>query len=358
MTTISSGWGPKPTGNMLNYMNASKGTILLGDIQGHMIKEHSKPSTRRQDIVHPSETSKESWCPRATYHRIKACREADNPYLKPPESIGVQLLNIFDEGHYIHDKWQKRLTAMGKLWGNWSCEFCESIFKNQLPLPHCPYCDVGQNGLIYHEVPLRSSEYLISGHADGAVPHLNALIEIKSVGAGTVRIEAPEIYEKNSNGTFIDFQNLWKDIKEPFPSHVKQGQLYLALCSLMGLPYDRIIFIYEAKFNQGVKEFVVTYDYEVSEKVLKNCSLIKNALNGNMPNGEDCPVCIQKNLDYPFICECTDDPVKCITGTTCKDCEKYGTQKSDSERVVNNHNPERKAVRRPASTTTRIVRPS
>jgi hypothetical protein len=343
---------------MKNYANATKGTILLGDIQAHMIKEHSKPSTRRQDIIHPSETCKESWCPRATYHRIKACREAGDPFLKPAESIGVQLLNIFDEGHYIHDKWQKRLTTMGKLWGNWSCNFCGSIFKDQLPLPSCPYCDVGQNGLIYREVPLRAREYLIAGHADGAVPHLKSLIEIKSVGAGTVRIEAPEIYKKNTNGSFIDFQGLWKDIKEPFPSHIKQGQLYLALCSLMGLPYDRIIFIYEAKFNQGVKEFVVKYDYSVSEEVFRKCGLIVSALKGNMPNGEDCSVCIQKNLDYPFICECTDDPVKCITGTSCKDCKQYGEKKSDSERLVIDNDSERKAVRRPTSTATRIVRPS
>lgn len=358
MATIEKGWGPRLSGNLANYANASKGTILLGGIQAHMLKEHAKPSTRRQDIVHPSETVKESWCPRATYYRIKACREADNPYLKPAESIGVQLLNIFDEGHYIHDKWQKRLTAMGKLWGNWSCDFCGCLFKNQLPLPSCPYCDVGQNGLIYREVPLRADEYLISGHADGAIPDLKALIEIKSVGAGTVRIEAPKIYEKNTNGQMIDLQGLWKDIKEPFPSHIKQGQLYLALCSLMGLPFDQIIFIYEAKFNQGVKEFVVKYDPEVSEKVIKKCSLIKNALDGYMSNGEDCPVCIQKNLDYPFICACTDNPVKCVTGTTCKDCEKYGQEKPNSERMVREQPSKRKAIRRPASASTRIVRPT
>lgn len=332
MATVSSGWGPKLKGNLANYANASKDTVLLGNIQAHMIKEHSKPSTRRQDIIHPSETSKESWCPRATYHRIKACREAGDPFLKAPESIGVQLLNIFDEGHYIHDKWQKRLTAMGKLWGNWSCQFCGTLFKDQLPLPACPYCDVGQNGLIYREVPLKSRQYLISGHADGAVPHLDSLIEIKSVGAGTVRIEAPKIYEKNTNGQMIDLQSLWKDIKEPFPSHINQGQLYLRLCEIMGLPFNKIIFIYEAKFNQGVKEFVVKYDPKHSDDVIEKCYSIKGALDNTMA------------------------PPACVTGTTCKDCEQYGAQESDSERLVTDNNPERKAIRRPTGTSTRIVR--
>jgi len=316
-------------------MNASKGTILLGDIQAHMIKEHSKPSTRRQDIIHPSETAKESWCPRATYHRIKACREAGDPFLKPPESVGVQLLNIFDEGHYIHDKWQKRLTAMGKLWGNWECQQCRNIVRDSLPPTVCG----SRNGcnpkfLIYREVPLRAREYLIAGHADGAVPHLNALIEIKSVGAGTVRIEAPEIYAKNSNGTFIDFQNLWKDIKGPFPSHMRQGQLYLRLCESMGLPFDKIIFIYEAKFNQGVKEFVVKYDPNYCDDVITKCYFIAGALKNTMSLPE------------------------CVAGTTCKDCEKYGEEKSDSERLVNDNDSERKTVRRAATVTTRIVRPS
>lgn len=330
MAAIGSGWGPKLKGNLANYANASKGTILLGDIQAHMIKEHAKPSNRRQDIVHPSETSKESWCPRATYYRILACREADNPYLKPAETIAPQLLNIFDEGHYIHDKWQKRLRDMGDLWGNWQCLMCDRFVQKDLYPGVCPFCS--SIHLVYREVPLRYDPLMISGHADGAIPRLNALIEIKSVGAGTVRIEAPEIYEKNTNGSFIDFQGLWKDIKKPFPSHIQQGQLYLALCARIGLPFDQIIFIYEAKFNQGVKEFPVKYDPEISKATLRKCSDIVSALD----------------LDGPL--------PECPTGTSCKDCEQYGAQKSDSERLVREYNSERKAIRRPTGSPTRIVR--
>ena len=331
MATISSGWGPKLSGNLANYANASKGTLLIGDIQAHMIKENSKPSTRRQDIIHPSETVKDSWCPLATYYRILACREAHNPYLKPAETIAPQLLNIFDEGHYIHDKWQRRLWKMGYLWGNWKCLRCDSVAKSEdIPL-NCYICSGGPESMQYLEVPLRYDPLLISGHADGAIPRLNALIEIKSVGAGTVRIEAPDIYAQNSNGSSIDLQGLWKDIKEPFPSHMRQGQLYLTLCARLGLPFDQIIFIYEAKFNQGVKEFVVKHDPEVSKSTLLKCSDIVAALD----------------LDGPL--------PECPTGT-CKDCEKYGAQKSDSERLVREHNSERKAIRRPTSASTRIVR--
>lgn len=331
MAAISSGWGPKLTGSLATYANASKGTILVGDIQAHMIKESAKPSTRRQDIVHPSETSKESWCPRATYYRILACREADNPYLKPAETIAPQLLNIFDEGHYIHDKWQRRLWKMGDLWGNWKCLRCDTFVRADYIPEKCHICGAGMEVMQYLEVPLRYDPLLISGHADGAISRLNALIEIKSVGTGTARIEAPDIYSKNTNGSMIDLQGLWKDIKEPFPSHIRQGQLYLALCDKLGLPFNQIIFIYEAKFNQGVKEFPVKYDPKIAKPILRKCSDIVVALD----------------LDGPL--------PECPTGT-CKDCEQYGQEKPDSERVVINHNPERKAIRRPTSPTTRIVR--
>ena len=338
MAAVAKGWGPKLNGRLAAYANASKGTVLLGDIQAHMIKEHAKPSTRRQDIIHPSEMAKTGWCPKSTYLRIKACREASDPFLKAPESTGVQLLNIFDEGHLIHDKWQKRLRDMGYLWGNWKCVSCDETYRDTLFPEHCGCCGA-YNTLIYTEVPLRAPQYLIAGHADGAIPRINGLIEIKSVGAGTVRIEAPDIYDKNTDGSKIDLQGLWRDIKEPFPAHIRQGQLYLALCSLMELPYDQIVFIYEAKFNQGVKEFVVKYDPELGAELFAQAQEIVSALNGEGPVPQ------------------------CPTGI-CKDCEKYGAEKSSSEWLGDSTEPTSpqgttstgKTIRRTTGPTSKIVR--
>jgi len=335
---VSKGWGPKLKGRLADYANASKGTVLLGDIQAHMMKEYAKPTDRRQDIIHPSETAKADWCPRSTYYRIKTCREAQNPFLKPPGgSVSVQLLNIFDEGHYIHDKWQKRLRDMGDLWGNWSCLGCETVFKDQLYPGHCPYCD--SIHIQYREVPLRFNPFLIAGHADGAIPRIKSLIEIKSVGTGTARIEAPKIYEANTDGQMVDLQGLWKDIKEPFPSHVRQGQLYLALCNLMELDFDQIIFLYEAKFNQGAKEFVVKYDPEISNEILENCMNIALALDGNKPV-PPCP------------------------NGTCKECEIYSGEQTERSEGLGAQSEQdrtkstRTSIRRTAGTASRIVRPS
>lgn len=299
--------------------------MLLGDIQAHMLKEASKPSTRRQDIVHPSEVSKTGWCPKSTYLRIKRCRELQDPYWKPAETHGVQLLNIFDEGHYIHDKWQKRLRDMGDLWGNWYCESCGFLERNVIYPQKCSECD--STLLTYREIPLEDPEIMVYGHADGGIPRLQSLIEIKSVGTGTARIEAPEIFKANSDGQKIDLPGLWRDIKDPFPAHVRQGQLYLYLCSEMGLDFNQIVFLYESKFNQGAKEFVVKYDYDVIQPIILQIEQIKYALMGYMPNAEDCAACSKENIPYPFICRCVDDPIKCPFGG-CKDCDVYGTETS------------------------------
>lgn len=313
--------------------------MLLGDVQAHMIKEASKPSGRRQDIIHPSEVAKTGWCPKSTYLRIERCRALGDPYWKPSETHGVQLLNIFDEGHYIHDKWQKRLDRMGDLWGNWECDYCGRLYKNTLNPYKCDDCP--RFSFTYKEIPLRSDALLISGHADGGVPRLKSLIEIKSVGTGTARIEAPDIFKANSDGQKIDLPGLWKDIKEPFPAHVRQGQLYLYLCSVMGLDFDKIVFLYESKFNQGAKEFVVKYDFETIAPVIAQIKDIVQALNGG-------------------------SPVSCPFGG-CKDCEVYGKQESStSERLGDT--PEQvptEGTESPGETggrssrvTKRIVRPS
>lgn len=325
--------------------------MLLGDVQAHMIKEASKPNGRRQDIIHPSEVAKTGWCPKSTWLRIERCRALGDPYWKLSETHGVQLLNIFDEGHYIHDKWQKRLREMGLLWGYWYCRVCGHRFQATSPY-ECPrdkcMLNVESPGwagrkdfLVYKEIPLRDDSLKIAGHADGGVPSKKALIEIKSVGTGTARIEAPDIFKANSDGQKIDLPGLWRDIKEPFPAHVRQGQLYLYLCSVMGLDFDKIVFLYESKFNQGAKEFVVKYDFEAIAPVIAQIKDIVQALNGG-------------------------SPVSCPFGG-CKDCEVYGEQEfSTSERLGDT--PEQvptEGTESPGETggrsprvTKRIVRPS
>ena len=81
------------------------------------------------------------------------------------------------------------------------------------------------------------------------------LLEIKSVGLNTLRFEAPELYERYENNETID--KIWMDIGRPFPSHMRQGLLYLYM-AIRGSNADvpvptQIVFIYEWKPRQLVK---------------------------------------------------------------------------------------------------------
>jgi CRISPR/Cas system-associated exonuclease Cas4 (RecB family) len=296
-------------------------SLLLGDIHKHLLSEHGKPTDRRQDIIHPSEMAKSDWCPRQTYYRLAgASPEKDR-------NFSAQLEGVFAEGHMIHAKWQKWLQDMGRLYGKWVCRVCGYSWIGTGGHPTCEECynaldgygDANRFALEYHEVPLAAEEkYLIAGHEDGAVEDLNALVEIKSIGNGTVRFDDPKLLRqftvKTEDGkTVIDTDGLWKALRRPFGSHIRQTQIYLALCKEMGLPFDQVIFLYEYKATQATKEFAVKYNPEISEPLLDSALDIKYALSKGKPpprpdfTGQDTKVC----KECPFFNTCwettTDD---------------------------------------------------
>lgn len=125
--------------------------------------------------------------------------------------------------------------------------------------------------------------YRIAGHADGWISDIgdDCLIEVKSIGSGTIRIEAPEIWEKAEE----NLEDAWRNIKRPFASHVRQGALYLELGSQMvkrgyfdTFP-DEIVFIYELKSNQDIKEFVVKRSQEITDRLLDTAARVVEAVD-------------------------------------------------------------------------------
>ncbi|MDX3260734.1 hypothetical protein PV336_16055 [Streptomyces sp. MI02-2A] len=287
-------------------------TVLLGDIHAHLLAQHEKPTDRRQDIIHPSEMAKADWCPRQTYYRLAGVSPEKG------RNFSAQLEAIFEEGHGIHAKWQKWLQQMGRLWGKWVCPVCGDWEMGNGGRLTCQSCRNRTSlaalpvYLEYHEVPLQAeSEFLIAGHEDGAVEDLNALIEIKSIGIGTVRFDNPELLReytvKTEDGkTVTDLDGLWKSIRRPFGSHIRQTQVYLRLCKEMGLPYDKVIFLYEYKATQAHKEFVIKYNPEISEPLFETALDIKYALKKGKPpprpdfTGQDTKTC----KECPFFTAC------------------------------------------------------
>ena len=248
-------------------------TRLIGEIERHLMRQPD--SDRRTDVLHPSEMIKGDWCHKYSYYLLnggKAKREKPN----------LRLQNIFDEGHYIHAKWQNRISDMGNMWGDFICQNCKGITSGLSPKV-CEHCNCVT--LVYNEVSLQDPSLRISGHTDGWVKGLgnDFLIEIKSIGAGTLRFESPELlYEADG-----DVTKAWKNIRRPFRSHLLQGQMYLELAKRQfgeEAP-DEIVFIYELKADQDYKEFTVKADYEIVERIFLAAKKVVNAVEaGVMPD--------------------------------------------------------------------------
>lgn len=221
------------------------------------------------------------WCPKATYLRIKNLR-AGGTYTK--ESFGFQSLNIFQHGHEVHHKWQNWLWELGRLWGSWFCHSCEITWQDTAPQA-CPSC--GGKHLRYDEITLNAEkELLIAGSADGGVGH--SIMEFKTVGAGTLRFEEPELLKTHTHKTvdgksLIDYEGLWRGITRPFSSHLRQGQIYLKIAEIRGLDVDHVVYIYESKFHQGTKEFIVKRRESIITPLLESAAEIKSALDEDGP---------------------------------------------------------------------------
>jgi hypothetical protein len=244
---------------------------LLPPVERFLAAEPRDP--RRADILHPSALSKKDVCPRAAYMSITNNR-------LPEIKVGFQLQRIFDEGHLIHDKWQRYFRRMGVLYGKWKCLECGCISPEMiLPPSGCGTCG---GDVKYAEVPLEVPQWIVAGHADGWIKGIgdDVLIEIKSVGSGTVRIEDPVLFEKYSG----NIEELWKNIRRPFPAHINQAQFYLAMAEEMGLDFPKeIVFIYEFKYNQSAKEFVVPYSRAHVQEIIDFCLMIRAAVDAGTP---------------------------------------------------------------------------
>jgi CRISPR/Cas system-associated exonuclease Cas4 (RecB family) len=255
----------KVRGGLKGFADARKPAVeLLRDIRTHVVAEGIKNSGvgRESHKIHVSEVVKDTACPRHLYYKV-----TEEPATDPPAATWSQLESMWAAGHDAHRKWQRWLQEMGDLWGTWFCLQCEHSWEDISPKA-CVKC--GGVLLRYDEVNLEDAGYLVVGHADGAVPRLNAFVEIKSFSVGTVRIDNPKLVMEHTHKidgrTVIDQVGLWTAIKRPLKSHLKQGMFYLWLAKRMGLPYDKMIYIYENKTTQATK----TFEVALSERVIKD----------------------------------------------------------------------------------------
>jgi hypothetical protein len=266
----------KPKSDWLNFKKSLTGNgRLLPLVERTLMQENAANQTKRDTLyLHPSEMCKKDWCPRSSYYRLSGVPES-------AESHPFGLLNIFAEGNAIHDKWQRWLADAGVLYGKWVCRSCNYEWYGAR-LNSCPevHCMADHEGWCrYKEVSIFSKEYGVIGHSDGHIVDRKgeALLEIKSVGVGTLRFEAPEISVALGKGE-ITLEQAWAAIRYPFPSHIRQGQLYMFFTGI-----HTIVFIYECKWNQQVKEFTIHFDQSKIQDVLNGCLAVKRARERGKP---------------------------------------------------------------------------
>jgi len=303
----------KKDGRIFDYssLRASTG-IVVPEVKKVMLdrtRKDKERSAHRTSVIYPSEMSRGDWCLRATYYRMTG-----RPLPESKSSFTME--NVFAQGNAIHDKWQGWLSETGKLWGDWRCTRCAEYVKNSLrPGDFFSGSCVGTGWVKmegtsghftrdvvssvqdafphdwkYKEVTLKSPYLPVSGHADGALVGHDCLIELKSLGVGSLRFEAPRILEQNTHlvgsRKIVDIDSLWRDFHRPLTSHLKQGNIYLWMAHEMGLPFKSISFVYEFKANQQVKEFVVPYSPDIISPIIKDVKNIKAAIDAGIP-----PVC-------------------------------------------------------------------
>ncbi len=271
--------------DLKRFLDAKKSNPrLIGDIERHLLAK--KPEDRRTDVLHPSEMAKSDWCLRASYFALSGV-----PVKK--ENPNLRLQSIFDEGHSIHAKWQNWFSEMGVLHGYWDLGTPNNkSWATSKDL-------VGIPDKVYKEVPLVYDELRIAGHADGWIKGIgeDCLIEIKSIGAGTIRIEAPDLIAKADG----DLQAAWRSIRRPFSTHVMQGQIYLELMRRLGHEVNEIVFLYELKADQDYKEFVIKADFELVESKFLKAKRVCEAVEAGTP------------------LECSNNG-----STGCKQCQQFG----------------------------------
>lgn len=305
--------GQKVSGGLKELASYVQSDDLLAKVKAWRLKQVE--TGRRQDVIHPSEMAKSDWCPRQTYYRIRDTRAGKEI---PTEYISAQLDNIFEEGNRIHAKWQGWLGSMGILWGNWFCTLCEKTHRDQTIPTACPKCGDARF-LTYREIPLDAeATHLIRGHADGGIESLTTMIEIKSVGLGTLRMEAPSLVRDHTVRTedgrqIVDHDGLWKSIKRPLPSHLRQGNIYLWIARQMNLPFTTMTYIYESKATQATKCFQVPLSTRIMDPLLTQAATITDGLRNATPprrptthlkDKKPCTSCVFKTECW----ECADEP--------------------------------------------------
>ena len=172
-------------------------------------------------------------------------------------TIDPNLMRIFHNGHYAHDRWKKYLESTGALMGRWRCDdsshgaTSHPVYgkDERFGVLKPERCMCGNANLTYEEVGFLDPHTMWGGHVDAIVDQ-RILARIQGFTG---------ICDPGEELIIVDFKTMnsfaFKQLESPMPNHITQMQIYLYLS---GLSNGK--FIYENKDNQNIKEFLVRID--------------------------------------------------------------------------------------------------
>ena len=290
------------------FNTIKKETSLSKVIDVYLTKKPRSDDDRAQNVNAPSQAG---GCPRASYYsRIKAEKDSN---LSDPRSI-----RIFNNGDHVHSRLQQYLLEEGTL--------------------------------LMDEVPLRHEEYNIQGHTDGLGKIKGSeelfVLELKSIndkgftslkGAKPEHIsqgftylfcleerrkflrnkyKTVEAFEKDKKALVSYYKSLYPHTKDG-RKHTKEEKLaFKVKCHLKAdllllnssTPIKKVIFLYENKNDQELKEYAVNMDSEVMDNLLSGFKYINDCVyekivpkrpEGCTKSGFACKYC-----DYKIECYC------------------------------------------------------
>lgn len=227
----------------------------------------AKADVRNYSVFHPSEW--EGCKRKVAYHYYTAAGfiKVDQAAIK----IDARGQRIFDNGHWMHERWRSYLDVDGVLLGKW---MCENFHAHQTPkiygennttgITRPEKCECGFSKFRYVELGYFDEETNWGGHIDAI---LNTFQEDYP----------PKIV--------VDFKSInprdFSDLTEPKSSHKTQMQIYLYLSKL---PMGK--FIYENKANQAVKEFDVMRDDAFINVKKEEAILLKHRVTHRNSKGQ------------------------------------------------------------------------
>jgi CRISPR/Cas system-associated exonuclease Cas4 (RecB family) len=173
-------------------------------------------------------------------------------------TITPDLQRIFDNGHYMHDRYVQYFRNIGIIYGVWVCAnpLCSHKIGEDEDIgikePEEPCEKCGCDKYFYHEVNVNNKEHWFSGHVDC-------------------------IFKLSGDFSLVDFKSMnsrmFGQLREPLEKHVIQITIYLWI-----LDMKSGFLLYENKDTQKMKLYEVERNAELVEQIKKRAMGLKKIL--------------------------------------------------------------------------------